>query len=167
MGDAASSSWQLKAQDVEKREKTEHPGIQAAAFTLPSGATAVKYDVDEKQIDFELPGVAPTKLGEQFIAQMEALNWKREGAGIISDDYTFITFSKDGHEIQLRARADGQKASALISGDGLLWDQPLPGPPTRVSYGTWLRRGHKNATLDLLDEFSAEMHKITAGENGK
>ena len=167
VGDAASSSWQLKAPDVEKREKSEHPGIQAAAFTLPAGATAVKYDVDEKQIDFELPGVAPTKLGEQFIAQMEALNWKREGAGIISDDYTFITFSKDGQEIQIRAHADGQKASAMIGGDGLLWDQPLPGPPTRVSYGTWLRRGHKNATLDLLDEFIAEMHKIPTAENGK
>ena len=55
----------------------------------------------------------------------------------------------------------------MIGGDGLLWDQPLPGPPTRVSYGTWLRRGHKNATLDLLDEFIAEMHKIPTAENGK
>jgi WD40 repeat protein len=167
VGDAAASSWQLKAPDIGKAEKTEKPGIQAANFTLPAGATAVKYDVDEKRIDFELPGVAPTKLGEQFIAQMEALHWKREGAGIISDDYTFITYSKDKQEIQVRARGDAQKASAMVSGDGLLWDQPLPGPPTRVSYGTWLRRGHKTATLDLLEEFAAEMHKIPTNETGK
>jgi hypothetical protein len=167
VGDAPASSWQLKTADTEKAEKTEQPGIQAAAFTLPAGATGAKYDVDEKQINFELPAVAPTKLGEQFVAQMEALNWKREGAGIVSDDYTFITFSKDNREIQLRARGDAQKASAMISGDGLLWDQSLPGPPVRISYGTWLRRGHKAATLDLLDEFTAEMHKIPTSENGK
>jgi WD40 repeat protein len=167
VGDALASSWQLKTTHTEKGEKTEQPGIQAAAFILPAGATSVKYDMDEKRIDFELPGVAPTKLGEQFVAQMEAQNWKREGAGILSDDYTFITFSKNKCEIQLRAHGDAQKASAMISGDGLLWDQPLPAPPVRISYGTWLRRGHKEATLDLLDEFTAEMRKIPTGENGK
>ena len=30
----------------------------------------------------------------------------------------------------------------------------------RISYETWLRRNRKDATLDLLDEFAAEMHKI-------
>src|SRR5262249_11055735 len=145
----------------------DQPGIQAAAFTLPTGATTIKYDVDEKKIDFEVPGVAPTKLGGQFVAQMESLNWKREGAGIMSDDYTFITFSKERRAIQLSARGDAQKASAMISGAGLLWDQPPPGPPVRISYATWLRRNHKDATLDLLDEFTTQMHKIPVSENGK
>jgi hypothetical protein len=38
----------------------------------------------------------------------------------------------------------------------------LPTAPVRISYETWLRRNRKDATLDRLDEFVAEMHKIPA-----
>jgi WD40 repeat protein len=166
-GDAANSSWQLeqaKASDGKpKEDKSEKPGLQAADFALPAGATAVKFDVDFKQIEYEVAGATPTKLGDQFIAQMQALGWKREDSGMVGDDYTFITFTKDKAEVRLRARPQGTSATAQISGDGLLWDKPLPAAPVRISYGTWLRREHKTATLDLLDEFTSEMRKIPAG----
>jgi WD40 repeat protein len=171
VGDAASSSWQLQepAKTGEKggSEKTDKPGIEAADFTLPAGAMAVKFDVDQKQIEFEVPGSTPGKIGEQFVAQMESFQWKRETAGVISDEYVFITFSKARSEIQLRARAESKKATAMISGGGLLWTKPLPTLPVRISYGTWLRRDRKPATLDRLDEFSAEMHKIPASGKSK
>ena len=38
-----------------------------------------------------------------------------------------------------------------------------PSAPVRISYETWLHRGRKPATLELLDEFHAEMQKIPAG----
>lgn len=169
VGDAASSSWQLRKPPAEEPAGSKgkpgiaspKPGIEAAVFTLPAGATAVKFDVDAKRIDFEAP-VPPPKLGEQFVKQMESLQWKREGAGIVADDYTFITFKKGKIEIQLRARPAGKNSTAMISGDGLLWTKPLPTAPVRISYETWLRRNRKEATLDLLDEFVAEMHKIPA-----
>ncbi len=162
VGDAYRSSWQLEkpADDSEKKEKKELPGIEAADFALPSGAAGRKFDVDEKKIEFELSGTTAPKLGEQFAAQMEALGWMRDGAGIISDEYTFITYKQGRAEIQLRARGDAKKTTAMISGDGLLWTKPLPTAPVRISYETWLRRNKKLASLDLLDEFAAEMRKI-------
>jgi WD40 repeat protein len=167
-GDAASSSWQLK-EPPKKSEKAdepekEKPGIEAADFALPEGATAVKFEVDQKQIEFEWPGKTPMQLGEQFVAQMESAKWKREDAGVTSEEYVFITCSKGEAEIQLRARVGDKKATAMISGDGLLWAKPLPSPPVRVSYGSWLRRNQYDATLDRLGEFAAEMHKIPAGK---
>lgn len=167
VGDAARFSWQLQKPVAEKTEKTVVPGVEAADFALPPGATAVKFDVDAKRIDFELSESTPTKLGELFVKQMDALQWKRDGAGIVGDDYTFITYAKDKAEIQLRARPQGKNATAMISGDGLLWTKPLPTAPVRVSYETWLRRNRRDATLDRLDEFVAEMHKIPAKGAGK
>jgi len=156
-GDAASSSWQLQKPVAEKESK---PGIEAADFVLPAGAAAVKFDVDAKQIDFEVPDTTATKLGEQFAKQMETTGWKRDGAGIVGDDYTFITYNKEKGEIQLRARTMGKKSTAIISGDGVLWSKPLPTASVRISYETWLRRNLKPASLDHLDQFLAEMHKI-------
>jgi hypothetical protein len=159
-GDAHQSSWQL---EKPKAEKSDKPGLEAADFALPAGATAVKFDVDSKQINFEVPSTTATKLGEQFAKQMESLDWKRDGAGIVGDDYTFITYKKDKAEVQIRARPAGKNATAMISGDGLLWTKPLSTAAVRISYETWLRRHRYNATLDRLDDFFAEMHKIPAG----
>lgn len=166
VGDAEHSSWQLQkppAAEATTGGTTEQPGIEAADFELPNGAGGVKFDVDEKKIEFELAGATPQALAELFIKQMESLEWKREGAGIISDDYVFVTFKKDKKEIQLRGRPDGKKSTAIINGNGLRWSKPLPTPPVRISYETWLRRNHKPANLDQLDEFAAEMRKIPAG----
>ena len=99
---------------------------------------------------------------------MESLKWAKDDEGIKSDEYSFITYKQGRAEIQLRARGDKQnkKTTAMISGDGLLWSKALPTSAERISYATWLRRNHKQATLDLLDEFAAEMHKIPA-DRGK
>ncbi|MCE9604635.1 MAG: WD40 repeat domain-containing protein [Planctomycetia bacterium] len=160
VGDAASSSWQLQPPAEKPVDKTSEPGLQAADFTLPAGAMAVKYDVDAKNIEFEVADTTPPKLGELFAKQMEALGWKRDGAGIVADDYTFITYEKNKAEIQLRSRPADKKATAMIGGDGMLWTKPLPTAPVRISYETWLRRNRYDATLDRLDAFVAEMHKI-------
>jgi WD40 repeat protein len=163
-GDAASSSWQLQKPGSD-REKTDKPGIEAADFKLPARAAAVKFDVDQKNIEFELTGATPAQLGEQFAAQLEAFDWKRDSAGVASDDYVLVTYTKAKAEIQLRARAIGKKSAAMISGDGLLWAKPTA--PVRISYAAWLRRNGREATLDLLDEFAAEMRKIPAAGKGR
>ena len=162
-GDAARSSWQLQ-KPADSSKTADKPGIEAADLRLPEGAKVVKFDLDDRKIDYELANSTPKELGEHFVKEMETHEWKREDAGVISDDYVFITFSKAKAEIQLRARAGVNQATAMISGDGLLWTKPLPTAPVRISYGTWLRRDHKDATLDLLDQFADEMHKIPDAE---
>ena len=102
------------------------------------------------------------KLAEELAKQLEQLNWKKDGAGVVSEEYTFITLKNEKPEIQIRIRAQGTTSSAMVSGDGFLWTKPLPTAPVRVSYATWLRRDRKPATLDLLDRFAEEMHKIPA-----
>ena len=97
---------------------------------------------------------------------MVALGWKREDSGITSDEYVLARFSKAKAEIQLRVRAEAKKTSAMISGDGLAWNKPLPTPAVRVSYEAWMRRGRKDATLDQLDAFAEEMRKIAPNSGG-
>jgi hypothetical protein len=98
---------------------------------------------------------------------MEGLGWKREGAGILDDEYSFVTYELDNIEIQLRARGANDKSSVSISGDGILWTKALPTTAVRISYETWLRRNRKLASLEHLDEFAAEMAKIPASAKGK
>jgi len=169
VGDAERSSWQLQtnAERTADASTTAQAGLEAADFELPKGASSIRFDVDQKKIEFELSKTTAKDLAEQFIKQLEALDWTREGAGIISDDYVFITYKKGKKEIQLRGRPADKKPSAMISGDGLLWSKPLPAAPVRISYETWLRRNHKPASLDQLDEFAAEMQKIPAGSQKK
>ncbi|MEX0728078.1 MAG: hypothetical protein WD065_17540 [Planctomycetaceae bacterium] len=166
VGDAETSSFQLKQPAVVDAE-TEEIGIEAADFKLPKGATAVGFDVDEKRIQYELPNVSPAKVAEMFVEQMEDLEWQKDGAGVMSDDYVFLTYTKGKAEIQMRGRAEEKKSTVMISGDGLLWSKPLPTAAVRISYDTWLRRQGKTATLDHLDEFAEEMHKIPASAGKK
>jgi hypothetical protein len=148
---------------AEKEGEQRKPGIEVADLKLPPDAKELAYDVDEKQIRFELNGTTPAVLGEQFVKQMTALGWTRERAGVQSEEYVFITLANEKQEIQLRARlADTKNCSAIISGDGLLWTKPLPTAPVRISYETWLRRNRYDASLDRLDQFSSEMKKISA-----
>ncbi len=167
VGDSLTNSWQLKNPDASKREPNASKpdskpatGIEIADFQLPKNPQKLKYDVDDKHIEFELPGVKPTAYGEQFAQQMTGLGWTQDGAGIKGDDYTFLTFKKDKVEIQLRARMSGDNCAAMIGGDGLLWNKPIPAAPVRISYATWLRRNQLPATLELADKFLAEMKAI-------
>ena len=168
VGEAEPTSWQVKNEAPPAEEQSDaKPGIEAADFKLPKGATAVKFDVDDPKIEFALPGVAPQSLGELFVKQMEGLGWKRDGTGILSDDYVFITYTSAKAELQLRATGDSKSSKAMISGDGLLFTKPLPTAPVRISYETWLRRNGHRASLDLLDPFAEEMRKIPANNRAK
>ncbi len=166
VGDAERSSWQLQKPPKIEAE-TETFGIEAADFALPKGATDVAFDVDEKQIQFKIAEITAPKLIDVFVEQLQSLDWKRERAGLISDEYCFVTFLKEKTEIQVRVRSDATGTSGVISGKGILWSKPLPTPPVRVSYETWMRRSRKEATLKLLDEFADEMHKIPEAVNKK
>jgi hypothetical protein len=127
---------------------------------VPTGAKAVKFAVDAQQIQFEMADTTPPKLGEQIAATMASAGWKRTDSSFTSDEYVLMSFEKGKAEVQLRARAAAQRTAATISGDGLLWNKPLPVAAVPISYETWLRRNRKDASLDLLDEFAAEMRKI-------
>lgn len=166
VGNAEQSSWQVEQKPTVDPKKNE-AGIEAADFPLPKDATAIKFEVDQKQVQFEVAATTPPKLADQIAEQMEAIEWKREKSGVVSDEYVLATFKKDKSEIQLRARGEAGKTTASVGGDNLLWTKPLPSAPVRISYGTWLRRDHKQATLDLLDEFAAQMHKIPESNGAK
>lgn len=161
VGDAEKTSWQLH---VEKKsdDKTPKPGLEAADFPVPAQAAAVKFDSDQKEIRFEVPNISPPKLAEELAKTLEPMGWKKDGSGVVSDEYTFITLKNEKPEVQIRIRAQGTTSSVMVGGDGLLWTKPLPTAPVRVSYATWLRRDRKPATLTLLDQFLEEMRKIPA-----
>ena len=163
VGDAERSSWQIDHPPAQQAKKGETL-LEAADLTLPEGAHDVKFDLDEKQILFELDGTTPQKLATLFTEQMRGLEWKKEDSGVDSDEYVLVTWTKGKKEIQLRARTAPGKTTAMISGDGLAWTKPLPTPPVRISYETWLRRHHKQANLDQLNEFADEMLKIPASK---
>jgi len=170
VGETEGTSWQFQA-PVEAKKQTDQPGFEAADFAVPSGATAVKFDVDEKVIEFEVADTTPPKLGGQIAAQMEAIGWKRGTAGVMGDEYVSMSFAKGKAEIELHVyaavKAINQATKARINGDGLLWGKPLPVAAVPIPYETWLRRNRKDATLDRLDEFAAEMHKIQAASKRK
>lgn len=169
VGDAERSSWQLqKAKDSAKaktdKKESAKPGIEAADFELPKGAKSVSFDVDQKKIEFEFPDATPPQLADLLAKQMESIGWPRDKSGVVSDEYTLATYIKDKIEIQLRARSQNKKTTAMISGDGLLWNKALPTAPVRISFGTWLQRNLKDATLELIDEYTDQMKKIPASD---
>jgi WD40 repeat protein len=160
VGEVDKSSWQLKTQPEAELSATG-PGIEVADWILPKGATSVRYNVDQKQLTFELPEVSPTQLDQQYTKQLADLGWQREAFGVNSDEYISATHTREKLELNIRYRLmDGKNSSVSIDGSGLLWNKPLPVSPQRVSYGTWLMRHRYAASLDRLDEFTAEMARI-------
>lgn len=160
VGEAEKNSWQLPP-PILLDPNIAQAGIEAADFVIPQTATNVKYDSDQKQIQFDLPEVTPLKLDVQYEQQLAKLQFKRDQSGVLSDEYVLATYNRGAAEIQLRARAaDAKNSTVVISGDGLLWTKAPPMPPVRISYETWLRRHRYDGTLDRLDEFSAEMLSI-------
>lgn len=156
VGDAEKSSWQFEKEASKDGEATESL-LEAADFVLPKGSTEVNFDLDQKLIQFAIVDMSPQKVASVFVEQLQELGWKREESGVTSDEYVLVTCSKGKAEIQLRARSISAKTTVMVSGDGLAWGKPLPAAPVRISYGTWLRRERKAATLELLDEFAKEM----------
>ena len=159
VGDAERSSWQL-AKPAKPNTDNEKPGLEAADFPVPKTASNLKFDVDQKQIHFDLPVQKASAAAQTFTEPLSERGWKREDGGVISDDYTLATFKQGKAEVQLRVRSDEKRTSVIASGDEMLWTKPLPTAPVRISYGTWLRRNLYASTLDRLDEFAAEMKAI-------
>ena len=160
VGEAEKNSWQLQ-QPAQLDPNVAVAGIEAADLAIPKTAINIKYDSDQKQIQFELPDVTPLNLAIQYEEQLSKLDFKRDPSGVSSDEYVLASYIRGPAEIELRARAvDVKNSATIISGDGLLWTKALPAPPMRISYETWLRRHRYDATLDRLDEFSAEMLSI-------
>ena len=88
------------------------------------------------------------------------MGWTIKGSGIRSDDYTFLTFTKQKVEIDVRARSMNGNIIVNIQGDGLAWTKPLPGGKHIISYETWLRQNNHPASLNLLDAYKKEMESI-------
>jgi hypothetical protein len=160
VGDDFAGSWQLATPEKSADAGAEKPGIEAADYPLPAGATAVTYDVDQKTISFTLGAGTPPAIAETMAAAIEPLGWERSTTGVVSDDYTFATFTKGKAEVEVRIRKTADGAAVQVGGDELLWTKRPPAPPSRISYGTWLRRHRHPATLDRLDEFVKEMLAI-------
>lgn len=159
VGKAEQSSWQL-AKPPEVSEENQKLGIEAAEFPLPKSITDLKFDVDEKRIDFKIKGLTTLELADEFGKLLEPKGWKRTSSGVKSPEYVLAEFKNDKAEIQLRARGETDHTSASVAGDALLWSKPLPTPAVRISYESWLRRHRYDTTLDRLDEFAREMSKL-------
>lgn len=74
-GEAEKDSWQLKP-PTKLDTNLAQAGIEAADFTIPLAATNVKYDSDQKQIEFQLPNTTPLELADQFTEQLSTLKCK-------------------------------------------------------------------------------------------
>ena len=162
-----NSSWQLAKPEEPAAVETTNTGMEAADFPIMNESKSAKFDAIEKSIEFSMDTMPLPETGELYTKELLALSWKKDGDGITSDDYVFLTFVKDEAEIELRARVTDGKSIVNIQGDGLLWTKPLPGGKKVISYATWLRINNHPATLDLLDEYEAEMKSIAANDSPK
>lgn len=155
-------SWQLK-EPAEIDPKILESGIQAAEFQIPESATDTDYNMDQKSIKTIVAGKSAPDLITQYVDLLTGQGWEKDFAGILEEDYSFVTLKKGKAELDLRARKQPDGATALtISGNALLWSKALPIEPQRISYRLWLERNGYSAGLDRLDAFLAEMRKLPA-----
>lgn len=154
-----NSSWQLKKSKPLNASVTEN-GIEAADVPALNGWSIVKYDSEQKQIDFVAKGATTFAFAEAYTKEFESRGWKAGTSGVKSEEYLLADFKKEKAELTLRATLRGGEIQATISGDGLLWAKPLPVAKQRIAYETWLRIHQHPATLDLLESYIAEMKAI-------
>ena len=158
-----NSSWQLAKPKAPDAADTPPVGIEAADFPVLNESKTAKFDAIDKSIEFSMDDMPLLEVGERYTKELQSLGWQLDGPGIKADDYVFLTFVTDEVEIALRARTTEGKSIVSIQGDGLLWTKELPGGRKVISYETWLRINHHPASLDLLDEYQAEMRSIVEG----
>jgi WD40 repeat protein len=154
-----NSSWQL--QKVKQPDpKVASNGIEAADIPALNGWSIVKYDAEQKQIDLVAKGATTFAVAEAYGKELAAQGWKTDGSGVKSDDYLLAEFTKEKIELTLRATLRGGEIQASLSGDGLLWNKPLPVAKQAIAYETWLRIHQYPTSLELLDQYIAEMKAI-------
>ncbi len=154
-----NSSWQL--QKVKKEDpRVAANGVEAADVPALNGWSIVKYDAEQKQIDFVAKGATTFKFAEAYSKELASRGWKTDGSGVKSAEYLLARFTKEKVELTLRATLRGDEIQASISGDGLLWTKTLPVAKQVIAYETWLRIHRYPAGLDLLDKYIAEMKTI-------
>jgi WD40 repeat protein len=155
-----SASWQLAAPQTESAEAPSSAGIQAA--DMPSLLPTVEpiYDVDQKSIHFVLENTPLSQVTESVVASFDKLGFRVNSPGIREEDYSFLTFEKEGVSIDYRATHRNGSADVNIQGVGVLWTKPLPVKKQLISFETWLRRNRLPASLSLLDRYIGEMKSI-------
>ncbi|MCA9009583.1 MAG: hypothetical protein KDB01_07550 [Planctomycetaceae bacterium] len=156
-----TASWQLAKPVEADSSNGVQSGIEAADFPILNESKATKIDAVGKVIEFSMDDVPLPKVAELYTEKLQSSGWMLDGSGITSDDYVFLTFVKDKFEIALRGRVTDGNSFVNVQGDGLLWTKPLPNGRKVVPYETWLRLNHHPATLNLLDQFQAEMRSIS------
>jgi hypothetical protein len=157
-----NASWQLAKPKPVADAKAVGASIQAADFPILNESKLATYDSNGKSIEVPVEGKSMAEVADGYSQALQGLGWTLKGSGIRSDEYTFLTFTKEKLEVDLRARSMAGKIIVNIQGDGLIWTKPLPGGKKIVSYETWLRQNKHPASLDLLDTYRAEMQSIAA-----
>jgi hypothetical protein len=160
-GKASGSLWENslpKDEDEQAEEATTAAvGVQAADFPILNATKTAKYDSLGEIIEIQIDGSTLADAAAKYSEAIEALGWKHDGRGIRDEEYTFLTFEKDDHEISLRARKQDGNAIVSISGNGILWTKELPGGNKLESYETWLRKNNLPPGLEHLERFEEEM----------
>jgi hypothetical protein len=163
-GEAVNSLWEnsLPKDEEEQLEEaaTAAVGVQAADFPILDATKMAKYDPLGETIEVQIDGSTLADAAAKYSEAIEALGWKHDGRGIRDEEYTFLTFEKDDHEISLRARKENGNAMVSISGDGILWTKELPGGKKLESYETWLRKNNLPPGLEHLERFEEAMRGL-------
>lgn len=162
VGKANGSLWensQPKKADGDE-EQMATVGIEAADFPILNATKVAKYDEVGKTIEVVIEKSTLAQAAETYQKAIEALGWKHDGRGIRDEQYTFLTFEKEGEDISLRAHPKNGNAELSFAGDGLLWTKPLPKAKELVSYERWLRLNKLPPGLESLDRFEAEMKTV-------
>ncbi len=155
-----NSSWQLKKPKLAKDAKSAGASIEAADFPILNASNSAKFDSNAKSIEIQVDATPMAEVADRFSKELLSKGWTIKGSGIRSDEYTFLTFTKDKVEIDLRARSMNGNIMVNIQGDGLVWTKPLLGGKQIISYETWLRQNNHPASLNLLDAYKSEMESI-------
>ena len=157
-----NASWQLEKPKPVAEAKTFGASLEAADFPILNETKSATYDSNGKSIEVQMDGTSMTEVADRYSQALQEFGWTIKGSGIRSDEYTFLTFTKEKVEVDLRARSTAGKIVVNIQGDGLIWTKPLPGGKKIVAYETWLRQNKHPASLDLLDAYKVEMQSIAA-----
>ena len=155
-----NSSWQLKKPKPAKEAKSAGASIEAADFPVLNASKSAKYDSNAKVVEVQVDVTPMAEVVDRYSKELLSMGWTIKGSGIRSDDYTFLTFTKQKVEIDVRARSMNGNIIVNIQGDGLAWTKPLPGGKHIISYETWLRQNNHPASLNMLDAYKKEMESI-------